>query len=259
MPRKPPAAVAGSIAEREQEVISQEYKTIFVHQRKSGGTAIKDLFPDRVGDLNDGCRDSQWYVDPRVVEYFKFTIVRNPWDRFMSAYHYIGALRRRRLEEVLANLPNRDPWHDFLKGSIRSRIHYSGSHAAVYAYRLKGLLNGQAAWYESRRYHEYNYVHAACPQSELIWTDGDLAVDAVYFLEDMETALQDLRQRIGLQTDAYVVRNRGPVRHDYRESFSPAAQDMFRDVFHRDIELFGYTFDAGPGIAPGSPIYGAGH
>lgn len=236
-------------------VISEQYKTIFVHQRKSGGTSIKRLFPDNVGDLNNGLIDPRWRFDLRVGHYFSFTIVRNPWDKSISAYNYIGALRRRSISDVLANMPNSNPVQDLLTGSLRSRYHYSRSHAAVYYFRVKALLRGSKSWSGSRRFHRYNNMHAACPQSDLIFdSGGQLAVDAFHFLEDMDAALTDLTRRSGIPTNHYQIRNAGVSRHDYRELLSPDDRSAFAEIFQRDNDLFGSSFDAGPGVSPGPPV-----
>jgi hypothetical protein len=37
--------------------------------------------------------------------YFRFSVVRNPWDRFISGWKYLPATRDRSLRDVLTNLP----------------------------------------------------------------------------------------------------------------------------------------------------------
>jgi hypothetical protein len=237
-------------------VISDKYRSIYVHQRKAGGTSVKALFLDKVGALNNGLLDAEWHQDCRVERYFTFTIVRNPWDRFISAYLYIGALRRRSIEEVLGNMPNREPLRDILSGPLSSRLAYSRSHAFTYYNRARRFVTRKESWSQSRRHHHYNYMHAACPQSaSVIDTDGRLAVDAVYYLEDMETALSDLSRRTGVPTASYRIRNAGTTSHDYRNMLSPAAKTRLDELFHQDIEFFGYSFADGPGLAPGPPIF----
>ena len=84
---------------------SEHYNCIFVHQRKSGGTSIKTLLPDATDEFSDGILDPNWYKDPRVSTSFKFTVVRNPWDKFVSGWKYLKSTRNRSLEDVLKNLP----------------------------------------------------------------------------------------------------------------------------------------------------------
>ena len=63
-----------------------EYKCIFVHVPRTGGVAIaKSLF----GNLGGSHISISLYrkVFSDVFDgYYKFTFVRNPWDRLVSAY-----------------------------------------------------------------------------------------------------------------------------------------------------------------------------
>jgi hypothetical protein len=239
-----------------ENVISDKYSTIFVHQMKSGGSSIKAIFPDRVRSLNHGILDPQWRSDPRVGHYFKFSIVRNPWDRFVSAYHYLSSLRRQTIDNALQNMPNINPMRDVLTGSLQSRLSYTRTHAGILTIRAQRLLSGKETWSQSSNRHMYSYWHSACPQySKVIEPSGEMAVDAIYFLEDMETALEDLRDTIGIETDAYRIQNTAPKKHDYREILSKSARDAITAIFFQDIEYFGYSFDDGPGVRPREPMF----
>lgn len=92
-------------------MISRDWKVVFVHQRKSAGTSVKDLFPpvegpDR-GRFNNGLLDPTW-DDPEFAGYYRFTVVRNPWDRFVSAWNYCRSTRGRPILDVIENLPMPD-------------------------------------------------------------------------------------------------------------------------------------------------------
>ena len=80
-------------------ILSDEYKFVFIHVLKSGGTAVKEFIKQSLcgPDDNDcshspkslvrteGCiksiRDHQ--------DYFHFSFVRNPYSRIFSAYRYV--------------------------------------------------------------------------------------------------------------------------------------------------------------------------
>jgi|ERR1041385_3702363 hypothetical protein len=92
-------------------MISHHYKCIFIHQRKCAGSSIITSFGYDVDDpewhfMNDGVLSPEFDSAP---EYFKFSVVRNPWDRFVSGWKYLEATRRMSLREVLTHLPRDGP------------------------------------------------------------------------------------------------------------------------------------------------------
>jgi hypothetical protein len=98
-------------------LISHHYKCIYIHQRKTAGTSIISSFGLTLQDPDwDACNDG--VIDPyyatmteSVSWYFKFTTVRNPFDRLISSWKYLSATRNRTLEDVLRNPPQ--DGHDY--------------------------------------------------------------------------------------------------------------------------------------------------
>jgi hypothetical protein len=116
-------------------MLSHHHRCIFVHIPKNGGTSIEsivwphreeytsdnlwsDRTPDPANQYNsDGlqhlfARDIQREVGPSAYrEYFKFSMVRNPWDKAVSQYlfffrrpdfrDYLGASRRTSFKKYL--------------------------------------------------------------------------------------------------------------------------------------------------------------
>ena len=79
-------------------MISHKYKFIFVHIPSTGGTSIQevltpicDIVP-ATGYLPAHLTISQIYKQfeyDKLKDYFMFGVVRNPWDRMVSRYHYL--------------------------------------------------------------------------------------------------------------------------------------------------------------------------
>jgi hypothetical protein len=93
-------------------LISHQHKCIFIHQRKCAGISIMRSFgcepPDPLAHfLNDGVLSPEYsWHDAVVPGYFKFTVVRNPWDRFISGWLYCENTRDKPIDVVLAELPS---------------------------------------------------------------------------------------------------------------------------------------------------------
>jgi hypothetical protein len=89
-------------------MISDKYKCIFIHQRKCAGCSIIHTFGLDQAEpewhfMNEGVLSPEYESAP--AGYFRFSVVRNPWDRFISGWKYLPATRDRSLRDLLANLP----------------------------------------------------------------------------------------------------------------------------------------------------------
>ena len=87
-------------------MISHKYKCIFPHNPKTAGTSIENVLKDNPKIINGGSSHySLLYYKKKYPEqfkeYYKFAFVRNPWDRFYSAYNYYKTGGNRQCDQNL--------------------------------------------------------------------------------------------------------------------------------------------------------------
>jgi hypothetical protein len=158
--------------------------------------------------------------------YFKFAVVRDPVDRFVSAYQHLA---QRPVSESLRN----------------AVVHESGSLSAFVRSitRDPRLLDG---------------ITHLIPQHEFICDErGDVLVDVVYRFENLRRAWRDISRRLRLprgrlrrmnaspKPELRVLGMRVPIlplarTHDQDPRQRELLRAVVRDVYARDFELFDY-------------------
>ena len=214
-------------------IISHGRRYIFVHIPKTGGSslalaleskAMKDdiLIGDtpkaqrrrkRVKDLQTSGRlwkhsklvDMYGAVDQAQIEqYFVFTLVRNPWDRMVSYYHW---LRGQDFDHPAVHLAKVSEFTGFLNDA--------GTRAT--------LRNDGAARYVSDR-------------------NGVDRCDLYLRLEHLNEDIAQLEDGIGVRLPAPPHENKSP-RGAYQGYYSDADQALVGQLFAQDVDRFGYGFD----------------
>ena len=214
-------------------IISKARKYVFVHIPKTGGTALtlalegraaKDdiIIGDtpkarqrrkRLADLTPAGRlwkhstlaDIDGVVSSAELDdMFCFTLVRNPWDRAVSLYHWLQA-------------------QTFDHPAV----------ARAQSLSFSGFINHEAtkAAFLTQPYHHY-VTDAA----------GQVQCSLFARLEALETDLQPLWGHLGFVCAVDRV-NASHRARDWRGYYSDADADVIASVCQNDITAFGYAFD----------------
>lgn len=133
-----------------------------------------------------------------------FTLVRNPWDRMVSYYHW---LRTQRFDHPATHLARTLGFSDFLNHPATGRTF-------------------RAAPYEA-------YTRAA---------DGTQRADLFLRLEHLDTDLPRLEAHLGFALHPLPHVNRSERRRDYRGYYSDEDAAVLARMCAADIARFGYRF-----------------
>lgn len=199
--------------------ISTRYNAIFVHIPKTGGTAIEDMLDIRY-DRKDPAANLfnvrptidapayQHYLPSEIEatgrapkDAFRFTIVREPWDRFLSAYAFI---RRRRLPVERPTLADQ---LIFAEDVVRRK-----------------------AFHEP--YHEF-----FIPQVAFV-DDLPEYFDAIYRFDAFDDAVRDIQRRLACKKGARRLNARPPTEIDADADGDKKARLIFERVYADDIRAF---------------------
>lgn len=243
-------------------MLSHKNKVIFIHVRKAGGTSIQSLFPDATQKFMEGVLSPEWVDSNKFYsEYFKFTVVRNPWDRFISGWRYCFSTQNLTIHEVLENLPEMDLCKNITAAGVPERVRkiYLDAYLneAIYLKQREWRIENKLPVTRHPRLVGHDYRHLTRNQTaSFVYNDGRVVVDAVINMEDLRNGLLRFSDRLGIDPNALPHRNknRDSRLDDYRNIFDKRARELFEKVYEKDVAMLGYDFDAGPGVAPKNKI-----
>jgi hypothetical protein len=69
-------------------MICDQYRFVRIHIKKCGGRSFSALFPN-LPDTHETIRDYEKKMQDKLNSYFKWTIVRNSWERIVSLFFYL--------------------------------------------------------------------------------------------------------------------------------------------------------------------------
>lgn len=212
--------------------------------------------------MNNGILDEKWDEAATIIAaYFKFTVVRNPWDRFVSGWRYCTSVRNLTLHETLENLPQEDLRANVLAEHATPRVRenfldaYVKEQIARKAHEVR-VRSGLEVTKKPRKIgHDYRHLTRQ-QTATFVCPDGTVAIDAVLYMENLAAGLESIAGRIGIDPAQLVHKNRSRDANadDYRNVFDDRARALFEKAYGDDIALLGYDFDAGPGVAPKNPV-----
>ena len=156
--------------------------------------------------LDDDLTKQQW------ESYYKFAIVRNPWDRLVSEYCW----RQDR--------PNKK----FLPGTFDEFIDYCGARI-----KNKGTLY-------SRR--DIYWTHAQT-QKSYVTNKGKIILDEIFRFEHIPETIEALKGKLNLTFSRFKKYNSSKHK-DYHEYYDNNTKAKVEKLYKEDIEMFGFDFDS---------------
>jgi len=188
-----------------------EMKAIFVHTPKAAGTSVAISIFGELPYHYTALEYRTIFGAADFGRYFKFTFVRNPWDRVLSAYSYL----------------QRGGWNE-------SDRQWAATNLAQYTSFEHFVLNGLP------RSDIRSFMHFR-PQEEFVcdWLGRPL-VDFVGRFERLAEDFTDICGRIGVSAE---LQQTNPSDHlNYKDAFSRQMVAVVRRHYRSDIDLFRYDF-----------------
>ena len=201
-------------------MIINNYKCVFVHVPRTGGTSIEKFFIDNVDEkLKSQVRwVEEWenheqhlsiqemlkynLIDENIMKsYTFFGFVRNPWDLMLSEY------KRHQT----------DKWSSFEK----------------YILAMPTLIGS--------RYTDKRFIYIQ-PQHKYFDTSEICENLVVKKFESLCDSFDDIKELIGLPEKNLPHENPSTKSKPYQEFYTPEMKSIVRDIYAEDIERYNYEF-----------------
>jgi len=197
-----------------------ETKSIFVHIPKCAGVTIANsLYGKRWAGHLRVLHFQSAFTKSEFDSYFKFAVVRNPWDRVYSAYRFLkdGGLTNSDKAWTAENLVNYKDFGEFVKGwltkaSAETKAHFIPQHRFICAPGAEGHAMDFLGRYE-RLQEDFDRI------KRRMYPGGE-----------------------GEKIELGSLNRTSPSSISYVEAFTPETRDIVADVYAKDIALLGYRF-----------------
>lgn len=188
-------------------------QAIFVHIPKCAGVSInKAIF----GCLGGGHTTFDEYLNVFepvcIMNYFKFTIVRNPWSRLVSAYSFLnnGGFNSNDSEWFRQELGHFHDFDDF----------------------VKNWLNKRNIWKWPHFRPQYHYI---------LERHGKINLDFIGFMENISKDFSYIANRVNVKC---VLQPSNESEHySYMQYYNDETRNIVAETYAEDIAMLGYTFD----------------
>jgi chondroitin 4-sulfotransferase 11 len=197
---------------------SHEHRCIFIHVPKTAGTSIKKVFDFKIG----GHWPWYYYAENHAQlwqQYTSFAVVRNPWDRAVSAYRFFQM--------------KTSYWHT---AATRPPIDYEVLHEKSFEECLE-MVECQRERLKAMAWHNQT-AWLAGPKAP----DGRVMVNQVLRFENLDQDFAELCQTLDLPPQPLLKMNRSKRSRDYQRYYNDETRARVERVYAADIEAFGYTF-----------------
>lgn len=185
------------------------YRCIFIHIPKTAGISLSlTLFGKETNHFF--YHEYKKCNKKKYKEYFKFSFVRNPWDRIVSIYHFLksGGINELDRQWAEKNIGSYNNFNDFVTHWINE----------------ENILT----WIHFRPQHTF-----ICDENDKIM------IDYLGYFETISSDFKYIAAKIDCKKE--LLKKNASDHRDYRYYYTQEAWNKIGKVYRKDIELFGYA------------------
>ena len=233
-------------------MLCHQYKCIYIHIPKTAGKSVQHVFAKQLGfrskkgkDLLVGMNDNPDLGPPvlshlkaseyvkfgylsqeQFDSYFKFSFVRNPWDRIVSEYKFRGYPRKTDFKNYLFKHLPEPSWTD-------RYIHILPQYDFLFDDSGKLLVNHLGKFETLKK--DFEEVCRRIGISRVTLPHLNISSRILRFPWTIKGAAKILFNMVGMK-------RRKNIFNHYTEYYDDESREFVANLYRQDIETFGYEF-----------------
>lgn len=185
-------------------MISHKHQSIFIHIPKTAGKSITNMFSDAIITREHPAPHEEKLYKKHWSQYFTFTCIRNPFDRFVSWYFFMRKRYKQGNRQPAPQLATEYNFSDFIHNVLGSNKHGLES------------IRPLSHWFSQG--YNYNYVIK---------------------YENLSTDIQYIQEKLKLPTIQHI---NATKRKSYREYYDQSMIEKISEYYREDLERFNYAY-----------------
>ena len=215
-------------------VISWRSKLLYYPVPKAASSSVKRLLARIEGKRYAGIPQHEIEFDcvwggqaARFCDFTSFTVIRNPWDRFLSCY--LDKIRSRSDDPACSGRPNIHEGFLRYNQILGRKLFHSEMSLHDFAEVVSWIPDSIADEHFRSQYRMFSAP------------DGTPLASRIIKFEQLPDGVTSLLREVGVDEIELEASNR--TRHgNYREFYDRATRELVGRRYRRDIEQFGYAF-----------------
>jgi len=191
-----------------------DYHCIFIHIPKCAGQSIRASLFENLQPGHINAYTYQLIYPKRVFDsYFKFSFVRNPWDRLVSAYFFMsaGGAHKKDQDWAQSHLASYPDFPSFVR----------------YGLQKKEILN----WPHFR------------PQVQFLKDQQErINMDFIGRFENIQEDFKFIAGNLNITSNLLFINKTKTKRDPYQSYYTEDLREIAAEVYKEDIEAFDYKF-----------------
>lgn len=207
-------------------VINHKYNFLFIHIHKTAGSSIRDALLALEGSefIAHNHTHLSWIDYDSYKDYYKFSFVRNPWDRLVS--WYFGILK----------LKANNNFQKYIKSCCSNFSQFLNCNEVIkekICCKNEVLSRLKTNYYKSISYNQLDYI------SDL---DNKIIVDFIGKFENLNNDWNSLLKNLSIKNFNLSFKNKG-YHKNYKEYYANVSDiEKVRLMYKKDIDYFKYEF-----------------